>query len=220
MIERDDGQIIKALDGNSIYRIIITRQFEYYDGSKLVHMYFIPVMRLAFQDGSDAAITLGFINVAIRYRELFLNPTSDISLAGFYRLGGNFTELKKKIHNAMRELLLIEDESHVLGLERQRSIAVYYGSADADARRIADIATEFKEARRLLYDAASSVLALEKVAPGQQKEQYENWMKALSSFIATSKKNNAELLSRALENLKSYLFADGDDKDGEKTKGG
>ena len=54
-IARDDEQIIRAPDTGSIYRLIITRRFEFYDGSKLVHMYFIPALRLAFLESSDTA---------------------------------------------------------------------------------------------------------------------------------------------------------------------
>src|SRR5262249_11411738 len=134
-IARDDGQLVRAPQGG-VYRIIITRQIEFYDGSRLINMYLIPILRLAFLDDSALAVTLGFIQVAIRYREMFANPARDLSYNGFYLLANDPVELRERVQRAMRELLLIEDEVRILKLDKPRAISYYYGGSPDDGKQM------------------------------------------------------------------------------------
>jgi hypothetical protein len=208
-IPRDDEQIIRAPYDGSIFRLIITRQFEFYDGSRSVHMYFIPALRFAFLEDSNAAITLGLINIAVKYREIFVNPASELSVLDYYRQV-EFDDLRSKVRRSIRQLLIIEDESHILKLEERRSIAIYYGPSPNEAVRVGKMQEAWMKVRRELFDAAQVLLSDK--AKADEKSQHDArdvWVKALTNFVEVSSEINSTLLDKALDNLKRYIFADG-----------
>lgn len=206
-LDRDDDQIINSPDG-VIYRVIITKQFEYYDGSKLAHMYFIPMLRTAILEHSRSAVTLGFVNMATRYRDLFLNPASDLSIMEFQR-DSEFAVFSDKVRQVRRQLMLIEDQAHVLGLDQTPAIATYYGSTERDAADICDMSKKWSAVRKNLMAAAEAVLC---VKPGDKAEDKTRaaWLTALRAFIDSSNAINVKALSRAIANLEAYLFKGGD----------
>jgi hypothetical protein len=205
-IERDDEQIIRTPDKGSIYRLIITRRFEFYDGSKLVHMYFIPALRFVFLEKSNSAIALGYINVAVKYRKIFIDPAGDLSILDYYRKT-TFEDLKSKVRRSIRELLIIEDESHVLGLDERNSIAIYYGPTKTEAEAVGEMQGKWLGVREALFAAAQSLLKTPIDAKDSDKDVVRDlWVKALSDFVDVSDHINADSLVKAIDNLKSYLF--------------
>jgi hypothetical protein len=204
---RDDDQIVRAPD-NMIYRLIVTKQLEYYDGSKLVHMYFIPGLSLAILENSRSAVTLRLINVAAKYRDLFLNPGSSLSLIEFHR-DPPFDDFRQRVQEVVRQLYLIEDQSHVLGLDQARSIDIYFGSDKSDLEQISRLSRDWYAARKTLIDAARAVISC-KSAAGSESELRTAWLEALSAFIDTSNNVNSVTLRKAIANLQRYLFRDRD----------
>src|SRR5262249_12271676 len=104
-LDRDDEQIIRTSEEGQIYRLIVTRRFEFYDGSAMAHMYIIPALRLGFLESSDAAVTLGFINVATKYRETFIDQSSDLSYLN-YHMKPTFEQLVSKVERSVRQLVM------------------------------------------------------------------------------------------------------------------
>ncbi|WP_156928853.1 hypothetical protein [Bradyrhizobium sp. th.b2] len=205
-IDRDDEQIIRISEDREIYRLIVTRRFEFYDGSAMAHMYFIPALRFAFLEDSDAAVTLGFINVATKYREIFLNKKSDLSLLNYYTKP-DFDELRSKVRRSIRQLLIIEDESHILKLDKWESITRYFGVAsEAEAKHIGEMNGQWKVARKCLIDAAQVVLKAVPTASEPENDKALNlWVDALGKFVDVSDRINSTALSRAIANLGRYL---------------
>jgi hypothetical protein len=205
-LPRDDEQIIRAPRDGAIFRLIITRRFEFYDGSALVHLYFIPALRFAFLENSATAITLGFINVAVKYRELFINPASDLSVLDYYR-EPEFDELKSKVRRSIRQLLIVEDESHILKLDQRNSIAKYYGDSVGEAKAIGDMHRNWTLVRKAVIEAAQAVLSTPSTAEDSQKKiVFDNWVEALSKFVRVSDEINSVTLDRSIDKLRLYLF--------------
>jgi hypothetical protein len=205
-LDRDDENIIRVSEGGEIYRLIVTRRFEFYDGSAMAHMYFIPALRFAFLEDSDAAITLGFINVATKYREIFLNKQSELSVLNYHKKP-EFEELRSKVRRSIRQLLIIEDESHILRLDKWESIVKYYGVlSDKEAKQVGEMNEQWKVARRGLVEAAQVVLKTAATAGEPEKEKaLKHWVDALDRFVDVSDRINSTALSRAIDNLRSHL---------------
>jgi hypothetical protein len=205
-IARDDEQIIRAPDGGAIYRLIITRRLEFFDGSKLVHMYFIPALRFAFLEKSNTAVTLGYINVAVRYRSVFIDPSSPLGVLDYYR-SIEFDQLKSKVRRSIREPLIIEDESHILRLDQRESIAIYYGSSRNAAIMVGGMQEEWIKVRRTLM-AAAQLLLKTPVTADQKKidEVRGEWVAALNDFVDVSDRINSDTLRKAIDNLRTYIF--------------
>jgi hypothetical protein len=77
---RDNEQIIRGIKDDKIYRIIVTRHFDYYDGRKALNMYLIERLQCSIFGDKDTSIILGFINIAAKYRFMFIEERSSLSL--------------------------------------------------------------------------------------------------------------------------------------------
>jgi hypothetical protein len=136
-----------------LYRIIVTRHYAYYDGSRYVHMYFIPMLS-RFEEG-DVSYVLALLNVVTRYRTTFLDPESDISLRKFVGSSYSLPVFKEKVERFIREFLLIEDESHVYRLDdSDRYLDIH---KDADPTAVAEMFKEWRSHRDGLIEAASQM---------------------------------------------------------------
>ncbi|MBY5871902.1 hypothetical protein ACC699_03835 [Rhizobium ruizarguesonis] len=208
-IARDDEQIIRSPDTGSIFRLIITRRLEFYDGSRVIHMYMIPALPVAFLENSNAAVTLGYINVAVKYRAVFLDPSSDLGYLSYY-MKMEFDELKSKVRRSIRELLIIEDESHVLKLDDLKSISIYYGITADKAKIIGAMDADWTAVRKALIDAAQPLLKTPSTADETQtKAVRDGWVKALTDFVKVSDQINSDSLAKAIDNLKLYVLPSG-----------
>lgn len=206
-LDRDDDQIMRTSD-KTIYRLIVTKQLEFYDGSKLVQMYLIPTLKLAMLEYSKSAVTLRFIDVAVKYRDLFLNPASEVSTLEFQR-DHPFDVFKAKVQEVARQLALIEDQSGVIGLDQASAIAVYFGWTRGDQADIRRLSTLYEAAKRGLQEAARAV-RLCKGGEETEPQVRTAWLNALDAFIEASNEVNSVALKRAIGNLQHYLF-EGDD---------
>jgi hypothetical protein len=203
-IPRDDEQLIRSPSTGSIYRIIVTKRFELYDGNTLVNMYFIPAMRFVFLEESNIAVTLAFINVAIKYREVFLNTKSELSILDYYR-EMTPSQLRSKVRRSVRELLMIEDETRVLMLNEREKIAIYYGESELDAKEIGEISKKFHLVRGELIEAEQLLLAADDNLLSGGSELRGRWEDALRNFVNVSNEVNSKILVRAIHNLTIYL---------------
>lgn len=206
-MDRDDEQIIRGPDG-LIYRVIVTKQLEYYDGSKLLHMYFIPILQVAVFQTSKSAIVLAFIAIATKYRDIFLNPASDVSIMEFNRTD-NLALFKDKVRNVVKLILMLEDQSSVFGLDQAASIAIYYGKSYDDGLEVSKMSTNWNKAKTELMTIARSVLAKPPtdIVPAELKAE---WLKCLHDFLIVSNRLNTHVLNRAVTNLRKYLFSEED----------
>ena len=51
--------------------LVVTRQIDYYNGQKVVHVYFIQKLSGSELGNNDTSIIFGFINVAAKYPNSF-----------------------------------------------------------------------------------------------------------------------------------------------------
>ena len=148
----DNEQFFMAPD-QKIYRIIVTRHHTYYDGSKYMHMYFIPM--LSRQTGRIPTL-VALSSVATRYRALFLEPFAKLHLSKFEAYNGDQDQFYSNLELFVREFLLIEDECHV----RRLDDAGYYldVNPEMDASAVASLFAAWKQKRKTLIEVANATL--------------------------------------------------------------
>lgn len=130
----------------------------------------------------DTAVTLGYINVAVKYRETLIDPESPLSVLDYYRRI-EFDDLKSKARRSIRELLIIEDESHILKLDQRKSIAIDYGPSINAAKMVGDMQEEWLRVRAALRTAAQSLLKTPSTAEEKQKQAIRDaWVGALTDL--------------------------------------
>jgi hypothetical protein len=204
-IRLDNDQIIKSAN-DQIYRVLVIRQMDYYNGRKVVHVYFIQKLHRSALGNNDTSVILGLINVAAKYRFIFIERESVLSVESFM-FEPEPAKIQNKVRQLVRELLLIEEESRNLKLDQVAAISTYYGRDDEHLEAAKEMQDRWFAARRDLMDAAEKILG---VAPTSADFAPANreWLKTLKSFRHTSEELNSVVTVQALENLKkSFVLA-------------
>jgi len=200
-ITRDDSQIIRGFNDNLIYRLIVTQHFDYYDGRKVLYMYLIEIIGSIMFGDSKTSVLLGFINIAAKYRFIFIEPDSELSLESFKleKRQKQPKELQGKVRQLVRELLLIEDESRALKLDTAASIMTY--GQGLNINDMLELQKQWLDGRKKLVDKADEVLREDPGSDGFA-EHFEKWLSVLEEFSSISHKVNSTITLQALENLK------------------
>jgi TIR domain len=198
----DNDQLVRSPHDQKLYRVLVTRHFDYYNGRKIVNMYFIEKLRKNEFGDQDTSILLAFINVAARYRFIFLEPQSELSEEAFISTKKPAL-LQDKIHRVLQELVLIEDESRQLQLDSQRARTLLFGGRETIGE--AGTASDMWDTARLkLFETADKVLKSNPDQPNFSAE-VQAWRDALKDFTAMARAMNANVAVRAIDGLKPFF---------------
>jgi hypothetical protein len=197
--QTDNDQIFRSYDGK-IYRILITRQMDYYNGQKVCNVYFIPKLHVGEYGDSNISVILGFVNVAARYRSIFIDKKSQLSLESFI-LEPDYLQVSNKIRQLVREILLIEEESKTLKLDQISAIAIYLGDNKDDLTLAKQLQEKWLAAREQLMTTAEKALATPSTSVAFEMVNKE-WQAAMAVFRQSSEEVNSVVTLQALENLK------------------
>ena len=203
-LSRDDDQIIKSRE-NILYRIIIAKQIQYYDGSKVLDMYFVPALNPPLPKNTDAKITLGYINEAVEYREMFLNPKSEMCSIAFHQKF-SFSVLREKVKKLYREILLIEYRKKALELNTQEARVIYYSEKESDLEKINKYAYEWANSFNKLTETAKLIISYRGNDSVYQEKLRGDWIAAHAELSCKLNEIGSDVLVRAIENLKKYLL--------------
>jgi TIR domain-containing protein len=198
-IRLDNDQIIKSAN-DQIFRVVVIRQMDYYNGRKIVCVCFIQKLHRSPYGNNDTSMILGFINVAAKYRFIFIERESLLSVESFM-FEPDPVKIQNKVRQLVRELLLIEDESRNLRLDQVAAISAYFGGDQDHIEQAKALQDKWIVARAGLMDAAEKILG---VAPASADFAAASraWLTTLKSFRNTSEELNSIVTVQALENLK------------------
>lgn len=202
-ITRDNEQIIRGFTDNRIYRLVVTQHFDYYDGRKVLHMYLIEMLGVATFGYNKTLIILGLITIAAKYRFIFIEPASELSLMSFKIEKKSPKEMQEKVEKLVRELCLIEDESRVHKLDTAASIVMY--SQGLSREDLEELQKQWYDGRQRLMDVADTILR-ENPESDEFAERSREWLLALEEFSSVSRKVNSTIALQALENLKEVFL--------------
>jgi hypothetical protein len=195
----DNDQIFKT-SNDQIFRILVTRQLDYYNGRKVVHVYFIQKLQGNALGNNETSTILGFVNLAAKYRFIFVERDSLLSVESFM-FEPDSAKIQNKVRQLKRELFLIEEESRNLELDQVAAISIYFGG-DATHLAVAKaLQDKWLEARSKLMASAERLLA---IPPASVEFGVTNaeWLATLRLFRRTSDEVNSIVTVQALENLK------------------
>jgi hypothetical protein len=199
-VRLDNDQIMKSND-DQIYRVLVTRQMDYYNGRKVVHVYFIQRLQSSELGNNDTSTILGFINVAAKYRFIFIERDSTLSVESFL-FEPDPAKVQNKVRQLIRELLLIEEESRNLKLDQVAAIAKYFGGDPKHLAAAKALQDKWIAARTGMMASAEKILAAQSASAGFAAVNQE-WQATLQSFRTTSDEINSTVAVQALENLKA-----------------
>ncbi|WP_262047314.1 toll/interleukin-1 receptor domain-containing protein [Bradyrhizobium sp. Bra78] len=198
----DNDQLIRAPGDGELYRVLVTTHFDYYNGRKIVHMYFIEKLKRKEYGSEDTTIALAYLNVAARYRSIFLEPKSELSVRAFKNESEN-SKLQDMVIQTQREIVLIEDEAEQLKLDSFAAKSVLWGAqADPEAAKKAKL--QWQQVRSELFASANRVLAANP-EEAAFAEAIKNWMTVLEKFTAVAGKINADVGGLALARLTEFF---------------
>jgi hypothetical protein len=200
----DNEQFFRA-PTQKLYRIIVTRHYAFYDGSKQMHVYFVPMFS-RFERG-DISIILALLNVATRYRLAFLDEAHSELVVRQFEVIFRPEQFKKKVRQFVRELLLIDDESHVYGLDKPAEVFKYYEGISA--LRVTELFTEWYRRKDRLMTLAVEIENAPVSSPNTMSQEMSGllrrWTSELRDFCAYIEPLNREFGKRAAMRLQSWF---------------
>jgi hypothetical protein len=205
-VRLDNDQILKS-SNDQIFRVLVTRQLDYYNGRKVVHVYFIQKLQSSELGDSDTSTILGFINVAAKYRFIFIERDSPLSVESFV-FEHDVAKLQNKVRQLVRELLLIEEESRNLKLDQIAAISMYFGGDSSHLATAKSLQEKWFDARGKLMASAEKLLSVPS-ASAEFPAANAEWLATLRSFRLTSDEINSTVAVQALENLKKSFVMSG-----------
>jgi hypothetical protein len=177
---------------------------DYYNRRKVVSLCFVPRLLKSALGRNDTSIILGFVNVAAKYRAIFIERNSPLSAESFV-FEPDPAKVQNKVRQLIRELLLIEEDSRNLQLDQVAAISTYFGGDSAQLAAAKTLQDKWFEVRVKLMAAAESILA---IAPASADFRTVNarWLETLRDFRQTSDEINSVVTVQALENLKKSFM--------------
>jgi hypothetical protein len=196
----DNEQFFLSSDGD-LYRIIVTRHFSYYDGSRVMHMYFVPALRRASDNTPFVVACL--LRVAVIYRILFLEEQSELSPAAFKRVQHDFSKVQEKIAHFLRKFLMVEHESHINELDDTDRYEQIYGSKMPPGN-VSDLFKAWQENRRDLLDLANNVRATPTTS-SEATSVTKAWIEKLDQFASYVEPLNRNAGSMAANRINAWF---------------
>lgn len=196
-LEIDNDQIFRSPYDDRVYRMVITRQYLYYDGRVTVHMYLIDILKLYFGSNNNSDVIISFINISLKFRGLFLEWGAPYSMQTFQNIIEDTPKTKHFIEKFMQQLLIIEEESKIFNLDELREIQIYGGEISGEM--LAEKTSAWK-ARRAALGKASALVLNHDEEEGFQQCILE-WTKAQTDFVQLSEELNQEFGVRAIREL-------------------
>lgn len=185
-VDVDNSQIIIGADGRTGYRIILTSSTKFYDDFREYNLYFVEMLRRADFGDEDTTNLLKGLELACRFRSMYLEPESDF-LADNIELTP-YARLPQIAGSLLRELNLMHRDAQEQGLDHPGRWARY-----VDFSHMRTIAEAYRPCDAALRSLIPQVLA----AKGDAKalEQLRKQMtEALRQMETAVRPENALLL--------------------------
>ncbi|SPP92769.1 toll/interleukin-1 receptor domain-containing protein [Bradyrhizobium vignae] len=198
----DNDQLVRAPKDGKLYRVLVTRHFDYFNGRKVVHMYFIEKLKRGDHGKAETVTLLAFLNVAARYRAIFIEADSAISPEAF-KLETDPLELQSKVRLLQKEIILIEDDAAQMKLDDHAALLTLHGNR-ANVADASENTTTWQTIRRELFDASARILAVQGTDAAYPQAR-RNFLKVLDSFGEAARKINTQIASLSMEQLARYF---------------
>jgi hypothetical protein len=115
-IDVDNSQIIVSSDDSKAYRIVLSSATKYWDDRQEFSLYFVESLRKMDYGDPDTAPMLKGLDLAFRYRSMFLDDYSEFSAPNV--LATQEDRLPEMAANLLRELNLYRTELTYAGLDQ------------------------------------------------------------------------------------------------------
>jgi hypothetical protein len=199
----DNEQFFLSPSGE-LYRIIVTRHFSYYDGSRVMNMYFVPALRVGAESAQFVVVSL--LRVAVSFKSLFLGGESEIAVASFKRVRHDFGKVKDKLERFLRQFLLIEHETHINELDNEDRYEKIHGN-NLPPDKVSDLFGTWKVNRAKLLAIASKVRATS-MESQDARVVTEEWINQLDEFTKYVEPLNRTAGALAANRIKVWFETD------------
>ena len=200
--EVDNNQLILTYD-KKIYRVIVTSYNVFFDGARVMNVYFIPFLDV--RDETDSEDALIFLQILFHFRGDFLHREAPFRVDQFDSYRHNFKGFSKLVRRAMRSLQISVADAHNCGLDDPGKFRKFFGD-DKQTSGI-DISEMYSEGEKATNKIIKMGLKFGSTAFASADEfaSIEEWIQALKEYIEYTQKVNLELGKRTLGRLCNWF---------------
>jgi hypothetical protein len=198
----DNNQIFLTYE-KKICRVIVTRYNVFFDGGRVMNIYFIPFLDI--RDSNDADHALIFLQILLRFRGDFLHKNAPFRIDQFdlydYDFGG-FVNLARR---AMRSLQVTLADSHNCGLDDPGNFRKFFGedkqTSGSDISQMYSVG-EAATTKMLQMNAKFNSTAF---AAADERGLITEWSEALKGYIEYAQEVNLNLGKRTLGRIGNWF---------------
>jgi cellulose biosynthesis protein BcsQ len=197
---QNNSQIVRSAEGD-IFRAMLTRRMDYYNGRKVVRISFVQQER-DYNRRSNISILINYINLAARIAIIF-ERDGPLSVDAF-RFMRDPAMLQERVRDLIGQLDSLNVESAAFGLNQLPAVRVIFGD-DGDGLAVFDLlSSRYARARDELHASADHILNIDQDSV-EFPASRDRWLNALNDFVRNIDESNSIATVRALENLKKAL---------------
>jgi hypothetical protein len=198
---KNSDQLLFSYDQKKLFRLFISKSTTFLDRSHKLDFYIVEVFRN--KDAGDPFTTYlaKAIDIALRYRALFLENGSPYGSTAIRLTAKN--ALKPLIKELLRELRLLLMQSREAGLDERQHIIELYGSNDQAVDKVRTMMTIWSEQKDKLSSSAEAVLAERKLTD----QTFDTFVSTLSEFCDKTKEINVTFTTMVVQRLQEVLKA-------------
>jgi hypothetical protein len=198
----DNNQIFLNYE-KKIYRVIVTRYNVFFDGGRVMNIYFIPFLDI--RENTDADRALIFLQILQHFRSDFLHKDAPFRVDQFDLYLHAFEDFDKLVRRAMRSLQIAAADSHNCGLDDPGNFRKFFG--DDEQTKSAAISEMYRAGHAAMSKISEIGVKFNSAAlPAADKfVLISQWSQALKDYIEYAQKVNLEMGKRTLGRLINWF---------------
>ncbi len=195
----DRNVLFQTRDQKETYRAVVTRRVEFHSGRTEVHIYLFELYQRAEYGDPHTSIYLNALEVACRYRSLFLEPLSQFSPKWMRQQDDN--TFRNGVLRMIRELDLIHQDSLENKLNTIQGLGQIFGEDGAED--VVKVKGVWAAAEERLRNAAAKLVQCNDTSNSNFGPLRKSFDDELLNFCLETNPVNADYLKRAIKKLAS-----------------
>lgn len=195
----ENRRVLTSLDQNRFFRLFVARDILYYSGVNEIHIYIVEVKSRDYGDPTTTML-LKAISIGLKYRFMFLEPTSEFSPGAFSVT--MLDALKPKVFEMLQELDFLIWSSNEAGLRQPKYLLEIHGS-HLSPTDIDDQAALWETKKLKLYNSAYHLLSTEDA--GGLSACKSEFVKVLEDFCDATTEMNRQFTTKVLGALEKII---------------
>jgi hypothetical protein len=195
----DTDQLVLSFDEKKLFRLFVAKSVMFFDRRRELTIYIIEVFRVADVGDPFTTYLAKGLDVALRYRSLFLESASPYGIAAMRFCNAN--DFKAKVHKMLKEIRYVLFESKDGDLDNNAFIMELYGGDEKAIEKVVGLMGIWNDQSAKLDRAARTIIAKNVISD----EDRNSFLPIVEEFVKSTAVINKSYTTRLVSSLEKLL---------------